>query len=288
MISVLKTKKILVGFLVFSVLAGLTLAVFRTVLLYRYFDPYANTFTLAAEPFLTALGYGLAVCLLIAFCSMIFLRKREFAPISSSTYQFSVFASSLLGCLFAAAGVLSLIYYPKEIFSQRGTLAYRLFLLAAFFSLFFAAIYFILNSSARFEGAKLKTVLSFFPTIFAITYLSTAYLSPDFVFSDSNDVLRNVSLAALSFFLIQETRTAVYGKSDTLRFGFSLVAIISILAYNIPSLIVTAFWEMELTFMTMFELVECGAVVYAISVARTLIIGLLAQKSEAATEPANV
>jgi hypothetical protein len=55
-----------------------------------------------------------------------------------------------------------------------------------------------------------------------------------------------------------------------------------VIAYELPTVIVTAFWEMEMTYMTMFELIECGAIVYMISTACSMITAL--SKPEVTTD----
>ena len=267
----MKTKKILTGYLVFSILAGIGLAVWRTVLLYRYFDPYNNEFTYAANAPLKTLGYVMLIALLLVCSSAIFLQKKTYSPFTASRNAYSVFASSLTGCLFAAAGILALIYYSDALFASNGTAAFRLLLLIALITLFLSAVYFIISASSRYAGTSIKKVFALFPMIFATAYLGAAYLSPDFVFSDSNDLLRNVSLAALVLFFIQESRACFYQVSDVFRFPFAVAALVCLITYELPNLFVTAFWEMELTYMTMFELVECGVIFYIIACARNMI-----------------
>ncbi len=278
----MKTKRILTGYLIASVLIGIGLAVWRTVLLYKYFDPYNDRFPFSANDSLDAFGYVMAGLILLSLTAFIFLYKKEFQMSSVSAHQFSIFASSLCSCLFAASGVLSLIYYANELFSAVGTPFYRVTLLLSLFSLFLASPYFLLAASSRFEEHPAKKLFAFFPAVFAVSYLMASYLSPDFLFSDSNDILRNVSLAALTFFFIYEMRMNFYGKNSSSRFVFSLVAIIALIAYFIPNLITTAFWEMELSFTTMFELAECGAIVYAIASARAMIKGLSRKEESSA------
>ncbi len=280
----MNTKRGLYAYLAGSLAAGIALAVWRTILLYRYFDPYNDTFPPEAKGALDTLGYVTAALIFLALTSAILLFKREFTPIPASSHQFSVFASSLLGCLFAAAGILSLVYYAGEIFTQRGTIFYRLMLIASLFSLFLAAIYFILNASSRHDTGKTKIIFCLFPALFAVSYLGASYLSPDFYFSNSNDIFRNVALAAFSFFSVYEMRAVFYGKSNVQRFVFSLAAIIGISVYILPNFIVTAFWEMKLSFSTMFELPLCGVVIYAVSVCRSLILGLLPAKEKVEEE----
>jgi hypothetical protein len=275
----MKMKKIMTGYLVFSLLAGLGLSIWRTVLLYQYFDPYNNAYAITAKSNLRGLGYVMLACILIALTSALVLRKKEFDPVIASANHFSVFASSLLGCLFAAAGILVLIYYPHQLFAPTGTTFFRALLLVAFISLFFSAMFFIFSASTRYDGTRIKTVLSIFPALFAVTLLCASYLSPDFVFSNSNDLLRNVALASLVLFFLQEARAVFYGKTEFLRFSIAMAALICVIAYNLPTLIVTAFWEFELTYMTMFELVECGAIIYMIATACTM-IGTLHRNEE--------
>lgn len=270
----MKTKKIMTGYLAFSILAGIGLSIWRTVLLYQYFDPYNDAYTLTAKAPLQTLGYVMLACVAITLTSALILRKKEFEPLTASTNHFSVFASSLLGCLFAAAGILALIYYPDKLFASEGTLIFRVLLIAAYISLFFSAIFFIISASARYDDTKIKVLFSVFPALFSVTLLSASYLSPDFVFSNSNDLLRNVALSSLVLFFLQEARSVFYGKIEPLRFTFAVTALVCVMAYEIPTVIVTAFWEMELTYMTMFELVECGAIIYMIAASCSMISSL--------------
>ena len=267
------------GYLVFSILAGLGIAIWRTALLYRYFDPYNNAYTHAAKSNLQTLGYIMLVCIVVAFTSALVLRKKNFDTFTASGNQLSVFASSFLGCLFAAAGVLALIYYPEKLFSKEGTPIFRTLLMIAFISIFFAAIFFIISASSRYDKSKIKEFFSIFPALFAATLLSASYLSPDFVFSNQNDVLRNVALAALVLYFLQEARAVLYGKTEPVRFTLTIVALICVIAYELPTVIVTAFWEMEMTYMTMFELIECGAVIYMIATALSMITALRTTES---------
>lgn len=262
------------GYLVFSILAGIGIAIWRTALLYRYFDPYNNAYTPAAKSNLQTLGYIMLVCIVVAFTSALILRKKDFDTFTTSGNQLSVFASSFLGCLFAAAGVLALIYYPEKLFTKEGTPIFRVLLMIAFISIFFSAVFFIISASSRYDKTKIKEFFSIFPALFAATLLSASYLSPDFVFSNQNDVLRNVALAALVLYFLQEARAVMYGKTEPVRFTLTVVALICVIAYELPTVIVTAFWEMELTYMTMFELIECGAVIYMIATACSMIAAL--------------
>lgn len=273
----------MIGYLAFALLAGIGLAIWRTVLLYQYFDPYNHEFTLAAREPLDLLGYVMLAVLILTFTSVIFTHKKTYIPFTASSNAYSVFTSSLTGCLFAASGILSLIYYASDIFASNGTAVFRILLLLALLSLFLSAVYFIISASARYDKAPIKKVFALFPMTFATTYLGAAYLSPDFSFSDSNDVLRNVALAALVLFFIQEARSCFYRTTDAMRFPFSVAALVCLIAYALPTLFVTAFWEMEFTYMTMFDLVECGVIFYIIASVRNMILHLAPEEKEKTT-----
>ncbi len=274
----MKTKKIMLGYLLFSIAAGLGLAVWRTVLLYRHFDPYAESFPNAASDSLETFGYVMLFCILASVTVMLFLHRKESNAFWTSANDLSIFAGSLLGCIFIAAGTLALIYYTKEMFPENGNPIYRFLIIAALISLYLSAIYFFLSVSSAYTNTKLRKILSFFPAVFSVCYLCAAYLSPDFVFSDHNDILRNTSIASFAFFFIYEAKTSVYGKTDAFRFMYILIMLICVLTYTIPMLIVTAFWETDVTYMTMFDLVGCIIPIYAVTVAIAMISSVKERK----------
>ncbi|MBQ9747890.1 MAG: hypothetical protein IJV98_03815 [Clostridia bacterium] len=267
----MKNKRILTAYLVSAVFVGIGLAVWRTVLLYRYFDPYTGEFSAAAHAPLETYGYVLLACILLTFTASVFLRKKSIAPFTASSSQFSVFASSFLGCLCAASFVLLMIYFPKKLFSAEGTALHRTMLPLTALFLLFTALYFILNASARCDGHRAKRLLGFAPTLFALCYLFAVFTDSSFLSGNSNDRLRCVSLIVLAFFFIQEMRSCFYGKSEGFRFPVSLMTVIVLGAFEIPNLIVTAFWDMDITYMTMVEFTEVGALLLAIATARSMI-----------------
>lgn len=88
---------------------GIALAVWRMVLIYRYYDPYNGEFSRDADTMLKALGYVTLGVVLLMFTSYFFIRKESFERFSASSNQVSVFSSSLCGFVFVAVGILVVI-----------------------------------------------------------------------------------------------------------------------------------------------------------------------------------
>ena len=69
------------GYLASALVAGGALAVFRTVLLYRYFDPYNNEYSADAKFSISLLGYLLLAAILLMATSYFLLRKKDFSEL---------------------------------------------------------------------------------------------------------------------------------------------------------------------------------------------------------------
>ena len=274
----MKTKKILTVYLAGAVAAAIGLAVWRTVLLYRYFDPYTGEFSSASFSSMKTLGYTVFALLLLAFTSLIFFRKHDFEALGTSGSQLSVFASSFLGCLCFASFLLALGYHRERIFADTQTLRGKL-LPIALFLLIPCALHFIADASARFERMQSRKLLGIFPTLFSLFYLFSVFTDTKLHQGHSNNRLQCVALAVLAIFFIQEMRAVFYGKTDLMRFPAALAAIITLGVYELPNLIVTAFWDTDITHMTVLEFTLAGALILAVANAR-LVIRAVKKKEE--------
>ncbi len=267
----MKTKKFMTAYLIYALVVGVGLAVWRTILLYRHFDPYNNQFNAAAHSSMELLGTITLAAILLSLTSVVVLRRKEFDVFTASGSQFSVFASSFLGCLCAAGFLLVIFYYPKVIFAGEGSGFHRAMAMLALFLIVFVSIYYIISASARYDGTKAKKALVFFPTLFSVAYLFAVFTDPAFTVGNSNHQFQCVSLSVIVLYFIQEMRTGFYGKSEQFRFPVVLITVISICVYELPNLIVTAFWEMSITYQTMFEFAEVGVLICAVAAARAMI-----------------
>lgn len=113
-------RKIMIAYTAAAIAAGIALAVWRMVLIYRYYDPYNGEFSRDADTMLKALGYVTLGVVLLMFTSYFFIRKESFERFSASSNQVSVFSSSLCGFVFVAVGILIVVYYGGSVFGRSG------------------------------------------------------------------------------------------------------------------------------------------------------------------------
>lgn len=271
----------MIAYTAVSVAGGIALAVWRMILMYRYYDPYNGEFSKEAGTMLKVLGYVTLGAVILMFTSYFLLRKERFDRFSASTNQVSVFSSSLCGFVFVAVGILVVIYYAGSLFGHSGGgWFFKTAQVISFFSLFGAAAYFIFSASTGYCESKIKKGLSFFPALWALSYLSCSYINTNYIYNDPNRILCNVSLSALLLFFVFETRNTVSEPQNPMRFAFSLIAMVCVLTYMLPLFALTAFWEIPLTMESLFEAVECGAVFYIFAVLYTMISALKKKSTE--------
>lgn len=281
----MKKRNLMIVYTVAATVSGIALSIWRTLILYRHYDPYNSEFSSDADRQLIILSYVALAVILLMLTSYFFLKREQFEIFSASSNQVSIFSSSLCGFIFAAAGILIAIYFGKNIFRpERQGWFFHLMILIAFFSLFAAAAYFIFSASVEHSRPGIKKALSFFPTLWALSYLSASYINADYLFNDPNRILCNVSLCALLIFFLFETKNTVSTPQNPARFAFSLVALICVLLYMLPTFVLTAFWEIPLTYTTLFEVIECGAVFYIFATLYTMILSLKTN-ADAKTNP---
>ncbi len=261
----MKKKYILSAYLIGAIVLGLILAIWRTVLILNDYDPYLMEFSYAAKEKINILGYATFAVLLLMASAFLVFRKTTIVPFEASAAQSTVFTSSFSGFIFFAIALLLLIYCKDAVFADTAHFFFRGLQVISLFLMFPAAGYFLLNASAEPNGTKAKRALSFFPTLWALFYLICSYANPMYNYSDPNRLFCNVSLIALLWFYLFETRKNVSKPILSAQFVFGLFAIVSIFVYIVPTALLTSFWEMDLAVSTIFEAAEIGAVAYVIS-----------------------
>ena len=257
----MRIKHILFGYILFAALSGIGLAVWRTVLMVRYFDPYNNEFALQAEPKLRALGLTVAAVFAILATSAIFLARFEFGKFSASDNQFSVFTSALLGFVFLAIGVF-VIFSSGESEAVHGYPLYTCTQLVTQLFVFLCAAYFILNAAgnARFENAR--KMLAFVTPVWGVAFMVSTYLDPAYNFKDDNHSLCIVAICALVFFLLYEAGMTITGKAGIPYFVFSLLSLAASAVYMIPNFILLAYWELSAGVNQIYEAALLGTIFY--------------------------
>lgn len=280
----MKKKYILSAYLAAAVISGIGLALWRMFLILHYYDPYLGEYAIEAGKPLDILGYVTFAVIVLLASAAIVIRKTEIAPFTASSSQTAVFASSFAGFMFFAVAILLLIYYRESIFAESAHTFFKILQIASLFSMFFASAYFLLNSSAEPNGTKMKIALSFCPTVWFLLYLVTSYANPEFIYNNPDRLFCNVSLIALLLFCLFETRRNAVGPMNPLQFMFGLIAVVCSLVYIVPTFLLTAFWEIELTVTTIFEAVELGVIFYIAAILYVMIRSVTPQEQ---AHPAN-
>jgi len=273
----LYTKKFLIGCLMASIAAGIGLAVWRTVLMIRYFDPYRNEYAQEARPMLQTFGLVLFFALVIIGGAVVlwncFGLKKEgvaYAPFSASDDQAATFTSALLGFLFLAVGCFLFLSLPLMLMPTVHAV-YRYTQLIAFALLFLVAAYFVLNATGAPHLARAKKILACVPALWGVTYLIASYANPSYLFKDPNHMLCNLALGILVLFFVYEGKMSATGRNMGEYLLFALLLIVSAMAYIVPNFILLAYWELSSELNFLFEATLIGALIYAIAVAVRLI-----------------
>ncbi len=281
----MRTKKFLFGYFIAAIAAGIGFAVWRTILMVRYYDPYMNEYALEARSSLKTFGFLLFfVLLLIGTAAFFFIRigflkcNYEFPEFSAANHQATTFTSSLLGFLFLAISVFLLLSLPVMLLPSVYVI-FRYAQLAAYILLFFVSAYFLVNAAGSPRFAKAKKVLAFAPPLWGIAFLIASYTNPDYLFKDFNHTLCNVSLCALTFFFLYEAQSSATGKPTAAYLIFALLSLVTSMAYIVPNFILLAYWELSSELNFIFEAVELGAVIYTAAVAFYLIRSLTPVKN---------
>ena len=265
----MRIKKLLLGYTLFSVLAGIGLAVWRTVLMLRYYDPYNNEYAADADAALSAIGFSLLLVFIILATSAIVLMRFEFKPFSASEHQSSVFTSALLGFVFLAIGAFVSLYM-KSVLEAVSFPLYKYSQFISYVLLFFCAVYFILNAAGhpRFESSKKK--LAFIPPVWGIAFLVASYVDPAYNYKDFNHTLCNVAICALVFFFLYDSKMVITGKATIPYFVFSLISLTASMVYMIPTFVLLAYCELSSDLNHIFEAVLLGSIFYTCTCLRTL------------------
>ncbi|MBQ3489140.1 MAG: hypothetical protein IJA86_00935 [Clostridia bacterium] len=273
----MRTKKILFGYLIAAIVAGLGFAVWRTVLMILYYDPYRKEYMAQAKPSMQAFGYIMFFVLLLLATSICFFIKfhrfsgrHEFSVFTAADHQSSTFTSALLGFIFLAVGVF-LSFSLSAMLSPTKYIIYKYMQLISFILLFFSSAYFIIHAANDTRFSKIKPILAFAPPLFGLSFLLASYVNPLYLYKDFNHTLCNVSLCALTCFFLFEAKASITKKAAAPYFVFSLLALVTSMANILPNFLLLAYWELSSELHFIFEAVEIGAILYIISVAFHLV-----------------
>ena len=160
-------KKFLTGYFFASLLAGIGFAVWRILLMLKYYDPYMKEYMVQADQALNVYGYALFFAvLLLATVSVFFIRvgflgsDHELSEISVSEHQFSTFTSALMGFLFIAVFVFLAVSLGEMLYPSQYAM-FRRMQLIAWLLLPIVGVYFILQATEKRDSFRQRKFLHF-------------------------------------------------------------------------------------------------------------------------------
>ena len=263
----IKTKKTLLKIYLFlAILAAVMLTVWRTVLLKAHCNPYDMSFQDGSLNALKAFEYSLLAVSALLATSAFFVRKVKFGLFGARASTTSVAVCALCGFMIGAVGILTVFYYPGEIFglSAESSATYRVFHIATIALMFVTALYFLSRASTAMKNSPSVATLSLALPCFCIAYLLASYLNTDIPLLDFNRVTSELAFIAALMFMLSEARLATYRGGYAFRFASSLACIVCICAHIVPLLLLSAFWEMSITLSILTDISLIAILLYAV------------------------
>ena len=263
----IKTKKTLLKIYLFlAILAAVMLTVWRTVLLKEHCNPYDMSFQDGSLNALKAFEYSLLAVSALLATSAFFVRKVKFGLFGARASTTSVAVCALCGFMIGAVGILTVFYYPGEIFglSAESSATYRVFHIATIALMFVTALYFLSRASTAMKNSPSVSTLSLALPCFCIAYLLASYLNMDIPLLDFNRVTSELAFIAALMFMLSEARLATYRGGYAFRFASSLACIVCICAHVVPLLLLSAFWEMSITLSILTDISLIAILLYAV------------------------
>jgi hypothetical protein len=263
----IKTKKTLLKIYLFlAILAAVMLTVWRTVLLKEHCNPYDMSFQDGSLNALKAFEYSLLAVSALLATSAFFVRKVKFGLFGARASTTSVAVCALCGFMLGAVGILTVFYYPGEIFglSAESSATYRVFHIATIALMFVTALYFLSRASTAMKNSPSVATLSLALPCFCIAYLLASYLNTDIPLLDFNRVTSELAFIAALMFMLSEARLATYRGGYAFRFASSLACIVCICAHIVPLLLLSAFWEMSITLSILTDISLIAILLYAV------------------------
>ncbi len=262
----MKTKKtVLTVYALLALAAGVGLAIWRTVLIKNYYDPYNFTFEPGSGGTFRTFEYIVLLIALIALTSVIFAKQTSFRLFSARASTTSVAICAVCGFVFATIAILIILFYDITIEFNSVNFAFSLLRLAAVISMIFVSLYFLLCASTMVIGKETsKSALSLSLPIFALLYLTYLYFDTTLMFHDTNRIMGQVAFISILAFFVSEANITTGHMAFGWHFATSLACIVCVCAYILPMLFLVAFWEIKVTQELLMDFSSIGVLLYAI------------------------
>lgn len=276
-----KEKRLAVGSFAFAIISSLSLMIYRILFMKKYYNPYSLEYDLEAGKDIKIFGWSLfAAILIIAAVSFLLRKSAPSSPRQTTGNLFSVFCCALCGASFLIVPVIALIYYKRDIFAffyyffKSDRTASPLYSLAMFISvilMLFAGAYFLFSASVALNTKRSKNNMALLLPVLGILFVCISYFDPDYIYSDVNRILANITAVSCMILMLLEARLSIERPMNSMYFMISLVTMMLVTVYTIPTLILYAFLEPSLTVINVFEICEIGIMAFALSSAKSYI-----------------
>ena len=264
--NITKKKAILTVYTILAFAIGITLTVWRTILLQKYYDPYIGTFDLGSGKIFSTFEYLLLLSVAILATAVIFSKKISFSPLCRKYSTASLAICVACGMIFLTIGLICVLAFSGDLFfnGQTNTLATKICTLISFILIFFVGTYFFMGAYPKYKDTTLKTVFSFLIPLFIICYLVASYFNYNFVYNDFNRITCHIALLAILFFALSEAKLVIGKDGYAFNFIASLVCIACIPSYIFPLILLASFGDLPFGFTLFFESFQIAFYIYAV------------------------
>lgn len=264
-------------------------AVVRTVLMINYYDVEEGLYQRGAYG-VTAARIMFAVSLaVLAVTAFLLIKKRSFKSMPEANHGV-VFTGALCGFMCISSALLTAWYFipslAKSVFGTSGKSAVRTNNTVLFITLCLTILLSLASSLYYFWCASTETklkklnyrLLSLMPVLWGVVYLIYMYFRKDTVINSQERIIQQFSVITVMLYCLAEARFHFGISRFRMYVALTLVSVVSVIVAAVPSFILTAFWLMPFSPVTVFAVMQVALAAYM--VCRLVSIGCGEEKSE--------
>ena len=248
----------------FAIAITVVLATARIIFMTRYYDVEVELYRIGAQHVgifaavfcLSALGM-----LTVGFFLKGAAKKMRVFPRESLATSF---AGALCSLGFISALFSQFFYFFPAVLKE-GTPSDKGLFIASMLLCLPTAVYFFAVAASRNIKITALQYLSFFPVLWGIVYCSFVYFDSTRVLNSPERNLIQLSLITLMLYFLAESRYHLGKASPPLYIGISLLSMVVVGTVAVPNLLLSAFWVMPMTQLSIFSAVEILLAFYILS-----------------------
>ena len=232
-----KTKKAYRIYLSFAILFALALTAVRSYAVLRYYDLESRYFELGAA--LPNVVHALAwLSLIFALLVPLTLGKGKLSAPPIRFHLPTAFTSALVAFLLIAFATLHISDIGEAFLSDKA-IDFRPFisLVVSVIAAAIGSVSFILSASFAREISAKKAITTLCVVVFAAFYSTILYFDRRVNYNDPQYVLAEMTLVAIAFFFLFESRLALARPKPATRVGLGLTAMILAFSSSVPNLL---------------------------------------------------